>query len=226
MNKKIFNNSIIQIFTLVVILAGCFYIGKMVYIDQEWCRHFFDAIEPVISWPLFVLAYVGLTFIVWFAKDILKIVGALVFGPYISTGLIWLAEMLNILVLFTLARKLGRKFVVEKFHITDKQIERAEQNVKVIQLFFLRSVPLVPFRFLDIGYGLTAIPLRKYLIISAVASPVRIFILQFVLAAVGSDVFNIPVMLEYFQINQTVLQWAAGYMFVSFAGLLIFRKRI
>ena len=59
--------------------------------------------------------------------------------------------------------------------MSDSYIKEAEENVEFMKLFAFRSIPLIPFRFLDLAYGLTSIPFPKYFLVSAIASPVRIF---------------------------------------------------
>lgn len=219
--KSFFQSSTWRFILLLIILGVCWQLGSLFNIDQRVLKSWFDSIPLFIAGPLFVLAYVGLTFIIFIAKDLLKIVGAVVFGAYTSTFLIWCAEMLNVFVLFHLSRRLGREFIIEKFRITDEQIASAERNTKIIQLFVFRSIPLIPFRFLDLGYGLTGVPFRKYLLIAAIASPVRIFWIQFILAGVGDAIMeqglqhSMGLIADYFMNNMAAMQWSLVYLGVS-----------
>ena len=220
--KPFFKTATGHFILLILVLVACWSIGSLFNIDQQSMRAWFDAVTMVVAAPLFILAYVGLTFIIWFAKDILKIVGAVVFGAYISTALIWMAEMMNVVILFHLSRWLGRQFIIDRFHISEEQIAAAQRNTKVIQLFVFRSIPLIPFRFLDLGYGLTGVPFNKYALIAAIASPVRIFWIQFVLAGVGDAMMeqglekSIGLIMQYFMDHMIVMQWSLLYLGVSF----------
>ena len=60
---------------------------------------------------IFVLLYCIVTFFIWLSKDIFRFVGAILFGAYLSTFFVLIAESINACILFYLARFLGRDFV-------------------------------------------------------------------------------------------------------------------
>lgn len=208
---------------VVVILVG---IGLFFDFDEAAWVEYFRQVPLPLAGIFFTVAYVGLTFAIWFAKDLLRIVGALVFGPYWSTLFIWIGELANAFIFFHMSRRLGRAYVAEKFHLKEADLARAGRRGGVWHIFLLRSLPILPFRILDLAYGLTSVTFRKYLLVSALALPVRIFWVQFVVAALGGAVFNIPKVMTYFEQNAMALWLSFLYLFLSALAVLVLRKRI
>jgi uncharacterized membrane protein YdjX (TVP38/TMEM64 family) len=103
-----------------------------------------------------------------------------------------IAEIVNAFILFFLARKLGRKFVSDSLHARSADLDKKLSGISFFWLFMLRTTPLVPFRFLDLACGLTALSFRKYLVAVVAGSLPRIFWLQYVLAGVGTGIFKGP----------------------------------
>ncbi|MEJ2111047.1 MAG: VTT domain-containing protein, partial [Acidobacteriota bacterium] len=96
----------------------------------------------------------------------------------------------------------------------------------VWHIFLLRTVPIIPFRILDLAYGLTSVPLRKYLAVSAIAMPVRIFWIQFVVAALGGAVFDITRAMAYFEQNRAALWLSFLYLMVSIIIVVCLRRKL
>lgn len=215
-----------QFCILIIVLAALIGIGILFDFDQaKWVEYFRQFSHP---WAgiFFVAVYVGLTFVVWFAKDLLRIAGAMVFGPYWSTVFIWIGELANACIFFQMSRKLGRAYVSERFHLKEESLARAGRKGSVWHIFLLRSLPILPFRLLDLAYGLSSVTFRKYLLVSAFALPVRIFWVQFVLAAMGGAIFDIPRAMAYFEQNILALWLSFLYLALSALAVLFLRKRL
>lgn len=215
-----------QFLLLVLIVLFLVWMGTLFHFDDKPLADFFRRIPLLLSGVIFVVVYVGITFFVWFAKDILKVVGAVAFGPYWSTLFIWLAELINATIMFHLSRRLGRSFIEEKFKIRQDHVDKAAKGSGVWPIFIFRTVPLVPFRVLDLAYGLTSVSFRKYLLVSAVAMPIRIFWLQFIAAGVGSAIFDHGRVMAYFQEHILVLQLSFLYLIVSFAAAFFLSRKL
>ena len=215
-----------QFWILVFILIALFGIGKLFHFNEQLWMDFFSRIPFPLAAGLFVASFIGITFFIWFVKDLLKIVGAVVFGPYWSTLFIWLAELVNAAIFFHLSRRLGRTYVEEKFHLKAKDLDRAGRKSGLWHIFLLRTIPLVPFRILDLAYGLTSVSFRKYLIVSAVAMPVRIFWVQFIAAALGSSILDIEKAKIYFQENISVFGLSFLYLIFSTAAAIYLRVKL
>lgn len=178
----------------------------MTSLDFESLRSLLLSVPFILSGVIYVVLYVVLTFFVWFgAKDVFRILGAVFFGGYLSTILVWAAESVNAGILFMLSRKLGQDFIQSKFKVKTGQIDRIKKNASYCGVLAVRLNPLIPFRFMDLGYGLTQISLRKYLLIVMLASIPRIFWLQYILEGVGIQFLENPMMVMPFFVNNPVL---------------------
>ena len=143
-----------------------------------------------------------------------------------------LAETVTACILFLLSRKLGREFIEQKFHLKVKHRAYAPDNAGFWTALILRINPLVPFRFMDVGFGLTKLPFRQYFWAVVLGSPLRIFWLQFAIAGMGEAVLEDPTaMRQYFQTNKAALYLTVTYILTVlvltagvFIGTLIKRR--
>lgn len=173
---------------LAIILVFLF-LGKFLSFDLHYYKALLSRFPISISGVLFIALYVGLTTLVWFGpKDILRIASAILFGPYISTLFVSLAELMNAVILFKLSRKLGHDFVLQKFKLKDKDLSRMQKNKNILGTMALRINPFIPFRLQDIGAGLSRVDFVSYIVGIAVVSPLRIFWLQYILSDVGDNI--------------------------------------
>ncbi len=148
----------------------------------------------------FIVFYILANFVFYAdVKSLLKPIGAVMFGAYISTLLIYLAEIINAVIFFNLSRFFGMKFAARilkgKFH---KFYEKVS-DMDFRWIFLLRFIPLTSNRVLDVGFGLSKVSFRKYLCAVILGSPLRIFWIQFILAAIGG--FSMEKMLAYYREN-------------------------
>jgi uncharacterized membrane protein YdjX (TVP38/TMEM64 family) len=222
-----FSNPTIK-FIIFIILAIVFLsLGKIFSFDTEPYRDYLSQFPLLLSGAIFIVLYCSLSFIIWIGpKDIFKIVGVAIYGPYLSTFLIWIAEMGNLLFLFSLSRRLGRAFVENKLKGRMHRVDQAIAETSYWWIIFLRSTPIVPFRFQDLGFGLTKISLRKYFTISALASPPRIFFLQFFLS-LGLETIEDPRRLTaYLEAHPKIFLITFVYLLISLILLFVLRKRL
>jgi len=218
---------------LILILVLCWFLGKYFSSDIKYYKELISGFPIYLKGLAFVFLYSGVTFFAWLTKDLFKIVGAVLFGAYLSTLFIWIAEIINAAVLFHLSRKLGRGFVesIIKGIIgdSDKKIQRGG----FWGVFTLRIVPLVPYRFLDLIVGLTNISFKSYLIAVIVASPLRIFWIQFVLAGVGDKLIENPNIVEFFQAfidyfleNVFIFYFTFGYIIAAIILMWWLKRKV
>jgi uncharacterized membrane protein YdjX (TVP38/TMEM64 family) len=190
--------------------------GRIIKLDLDNLRQFLLQYPIVLSGVIFIFFYVTLTFFILFGpKDILRIASAIIFGPYVSTVLVWIGECLNAVVLFNLSRRLGRDFIVERFKIYKDQFNNVNDDTSFIGTFALRINPLIPFRVMDLGAGLSKISISKYLTVVVFASIPRVFWQQRILSDVGTAVFTDPRgMIEYFTNKPFMLYYSYIYFLV------------
>lgn len=176
---------------------------------QQSLGHF-----PVFySGIIYIILYIVISFFVWFSKDVFWFLGAVIFGAYLSALFIWIAEIINAVILFYLSRLLGRQFVERYLRGKYKTVDEKLSKINLFWLFILRAAPLIPYRFMDLAVGLTRIQFKKYFIAVVLASPIKIFWIQYVLAGVGKIVFKDSyALVEYFLNNKTLLMFSMVYV--------------
>jgi uncharacterized membrane protein YdjX (TVP38/TMEM64 family) len=229
---SIFNSNAIRFSVLVFLIVFCWSFGKLFEIDFDRYKTLLLEFPLIVSGFIFILLYVGITFFAWLTKDIFKILGAVLFGAYLSTLMIWLAEAANAVILFHLSRKLGRGFVENQLKGKLANLDQKIEEVGFWGLFALRIVPLVPFRFLDLATGLTKISFRKYFMIVLLGSPLRIFWIQFILAGVGEKILHekdilqlFPILVEYLLNSQFIFLLSFVYLITAiFIGIKLKKK--
>lgn len=203
----------------VLIIVVCIALGRIFKFDIEPIWSFLDQFPLFLSGIIFVVIYVVSTTFIWFGpKDVLRISAAIIFGGYISTLFVWIAEAINAAILFHLARNLGREYVVEKFKISEERIQKMKQESGWIGTVSVRINPLIPFRMIDLGYGLSGIDFKKYITVVLLASPVRILWLQVIIAGLGESLFEGPsFLIEYLMKHNDILL----YSFIYFGAVAV-----
>lgn len=211
-NHKI--KSRVEFLALILLFILLYYLGRNLSFRPETVRMLLGDVPLLVSCLLYVVLYVIVTFFVFFSKDVFWIAGALIFGPYLSALLVWLAEIINAFVLFGLSRRLGRGFV--EHHLPEKysHLDDKMGRLGFFWLFMLRAVPLIPYRFQDLIAGLTKVRFRRYIAAVISGSPLKVFWIQYVLAGVGMSIFRNPTaLLDYFTANKALLWFSLVYPF-------------
>lgn len=223
---EITKNNTFKFLVFVLALALLWFFGRFFHINSQTLE---DALRgfPLIAGALvFVLLYCLVTFFIWFSKDIFRLVAAVLFGPFLSALFIWLAEIINTCILFSLARVLGRGFVEKLLSKKYSNFDQSLAGINFFWLFVLRFVPLVPFRFLDLAVGLTKISFRKYISAVILGSPLRILWVQVVLAGVGKAVLDDPyILMDYLSKNKGILIFSWIYLVLVIIVAVKFKSR-
>lgn len=161
----------------------------------------------------FIVLYVVVTFFIWFSKDFFRIAAALLFGAYLSTLFVWIAEAINALILFNFARSMGRSFIENSLGQQAKVLDERLSKVNFFWLCMFRVAPLISFRFFDLACGLTRISFRKYFLAVVIGSLPRILWLQFILAGVGKSIYgDFGALVNYLALNKPLLIFSLGYL--------------
>ena len=211
---------------LVVALLLIWYLGGLFHIDYGSIRGRLSSFPLFLSGIIFVVLYVVVTFFIWFSKDIFRVIAAVIFGALWSTLFILIAESINAFILFHASRYLGRGFVEKSLRGAGSRFDEKLGKANFLWLFIFRAAPLVPFRFLDLACGLTRISFRKYLLAVILASPLRIFWVQFALAQAGEAAFKNPYALsEYIVSNKPLLMLSLAYLALVVAAALKLRDK-
>jgi len=231
--KITFHNKALKFTLLLAILLACWYLGRIFKIDIASYQTLFSSFPIAISGLIFVLLYVCMTTFIWFGpKDVLRIFSAIFFGAIVSTIFVWIGEMVNAVIMFHLSRVLGQEYVQKRFKCKPEKLDQMKADSSLLGVIAWRINPLVPFRLMDLGYGLTQLPFQKYFIAIVAVSFLRILWLQYILAGIGVNLFeNFSSLLNYFNENPIIIQYSAIYFLIVIVVTLIavvarfFRKR-
>jgi len=203
----------IKFIVFILTLFLIWHLGRFFHIDTGAIGNVLRKIPILYSGIAFVMLYVIITFFIWFSKDVLRLMAAVLFGAALSTLFIWLAETINAFILFYLARNLGRGFLEESLKGPRKNLDTRISQLNFFWLFLFRAAPLIPFRFLDLAGGLSSIPFRRYLAAVVFGSLLRIFWLQYILSCVGKSILDNPsVVVEYLVSNKNMLLFSLTYL--------------
>lgn len=217
----------IKFLVLIIAILLLWFLGRCFHIDSENIQKLLGKFPIFYAGIIFIILYCLVTFFIWLSKDVFRFIAAVLFGAYISTLLVFIAETLNAFVLFYFSRGLGRSFVEDFLKGNYKNLDEKLARINFFWLFMFRAVPLIPFRFLDLGAGLTRISFRRYVIAVILGSPLRIFWVQYVLAGVGKSIFNNPYALsEYLLSNKTLFMFSLVYLILVILLGLKIKERI
>ena len=205
-----------QFFIFILIILTCIVLGQFFHVDIDDYRRILGAYHPILSGFIFILLYVVLTTLIWLGpKDILRLLGAIVFGPYVSTLFVTIGELGTTVIFFQMSRQLGRGFVEKKFKIKSGELDKTKERSGFLWALALRSNPVIPSNILDLSFGLSSINFLKYFLIVFIISPFRVFLGQYVLAALGESVFKSPfVMIDFFLKTPAFLIYGAVYLLI------------
>jgi uncharacterized membrane protein YdjX (TVP38/TMEM64 family) len=201
--------TIFFITAILIVAVGLYFLPP-----QDDLRRILKGIPLWFSAPVFILLYVAANFVVIDIKDAFKLIGAIVFGAWASALLIYIAELLNAVIFFNLSRKFGQAFV-QRILKNGAVFYDKLSDFKLHWVFLLRAIPVVPYRVLDIVFGLSKMRFGRYMLAVALASFPRVLFIQIPLAAVGS--FSVPGFMDYWRANPGML--LAGFLYIVFTLL-------
>lgn len=211
---KNIGNPTLKFLIFLALIAGVWMLGQMYHLDIDRIHAWLAQFPIWLSGLFYIVIYVGVTTVQWFGSiDFFRITGAILFGPYWSTLFVYIAEICNASILFLISRKLGRQFIEEKFHFKDTERKYTPETATFWTALALRINPLVPFRFMDVGFGLSKISFKGYFWAVVFGSPLRILWLQFVIAGVGEAMLKNPMaMMDHLQTNRTAFMISSLYL--------------
>ena len=209
-------NKFLRFILLIAILALCWYLGRYFNFDIEYYKEILNRYPKAVSGSFFIFLYVFISFFVWLGKDVFWVVSALLYGPYLSAILIYFGELINATILFHLSRTLGQDFVRKQLSLKNKDdVERTKGSSGFFGAFTLRLILVIPYRFQDLGAGLTSISFGKYLAAIAIAQIPRILFVQYLIAAVGTSIFkNVKAVSAYMQDHPEAVLYSNLYVFL------------
>jgi uncharacterized membrane protein YdjX (TVP38/TMEM64 family) len=212
----------IEFLILIIALASVAYLGSFLRPDTRVLQASLEKLPLFLSGTLYIILYVIITFFLFFSKDVFWFLGAVLFGASLSTLFIWISELINALILFHLARRFGRAYVKKSLSKKYTHLDRKLGKISFFWLFIFRAAPLIPYRFLDLAAGLTRIRFQRYFLAAALGTPVKMFWIQYILAAVGRNALSNPSFLaKFFLSNRNIFLLSFVYLLMV---MLVFLK--
>lgn len=151
---------------LVVLVCVALVYGKKLGIGDrvDMLRDFLKTLGP---WgpAVFVILYAA-GVVLALPAFVMTLTMGVLFGPVLGVALVSIASTLGVTLCFLIARHLARDKVIgwlsknEKFSQLDKLTE--EHGAIIVAL--TRLVPVLPFWFINYGFGLTRVPFKTYLL--------------------------------------------------------------
>ncbi|MDD5432372.1 MAG: VTT domain-containing protein [Candidatus Omnitrophica bacterium] len=205
-------------FVLIASLFVFWWLGTSLNIHIPALQDKLGSFPGLISAFLYVLAYVIVTFFLFFSKDVFWIAGAFLFGPFLSALYICIAEIINAYILFYLSRFLGRAYVKESLSKKYKNLDYKLGRISFFWLFIFRAAPVIPYRFMDMASGLTGMSFRKYLAAVIFGTPLKMFWIQYIIANIGVNIFKDPnLIVQFFLNNRIFLLFSLTYIILILA---------
>ena len=166
-----------------------------------WRSGFFEAMTSVEAFQAYIEGFTPFSQLIYFAVQLFSVLlapipsnltaaaGAVIFGLWASFLLTWGAVVLGSVIVFQLARTLGRSFA-DRFvskKLSDKYLDVIHRKRDVfLALAFL--FPFFPDDLLCILAGLTDLPFRRFAVLVLVFRPWGLL----VSCAVGSSALSVP----------------------------------
>jgi uncharacterized membrane protein YdjX (TVP38/TMEM64 family) len=218
--------AVLKFLIFIIALSLIWFLGTFFHIDSQEIEYSLRKFPLIYSGLIFIFLYVIVTFFIWLSKDVFRLAAAILFGGYLSTVFVCIAETINAFVLFYFARYFGRGFVESSLQRSRRGLDERLTNVNFFWLFMFRFVPFIPLRFLDLAVGLTNISFRRYLLVVILGSPLRILWVQYILANVGRGVLKDPLLLaEYISQDKTFLIFSFAYTLLIILVALKLKKK-
>lgn len=191
--KAMKRNWLITLLIVVVLAAG----GGVLL----WKSGFFDALSSEQAMQQYIQRFTPYTHLFFFLIQFLSVIlapipsnvtalaGGILFGTWVSFLLTWAAVVLGSVVVFLLARYLGRSFADRMVSqaVTTRYLDtiRRKQDVFLILAFLF---PFFPDDLICILAGLTTISFRRFLLIALLTRPWGLL----VASALGGSALSIP----------------------------------
>jgi uncharacterized membrane protein YdjX (TVP38/TMEM64 family) len=153
---------------LILGIVGFYAFGLDAYFSWDFVREHLDAVKAwvqenqVLALGVGFLVYVTMAALSLPAAAILSLVVGAVFGRWVGTGLVSVAATLGATLAFLSSRYLFRDWVQQRFGKRLVALDRGLDRDGAYYLFTLRLVPLFPFFLINLGMGLTRLPVRTF----------------------------------------------------------------
>jgi uncharacterized membrane protein YdjX (TVP38/TMEM64 family) len=111
---------------------------------------------------IFIIVYIGQTALSLPGAAILSLAAGAIFGAVVGTLYVNIGATIGATLAFLAARYLFHDVIQNKFGPRLEKINKELETRGLNYLLFLRLVPLFPFFLINLGAGLTRVPLRTF----------------------------------------------------------------
>ncbi len=118
--------------------------------------------------PLFFLVIYAFTTLFPVPKNLLSVAAGLLFGMGWGLALVWGGAMVGALAAFAIGRLLGREAVEQLTGARVAAIDDILNRHGLLSVIGVRLIPVLPFTAINYTAGLTGLPLRAYVVGTAV----------------------------------------------------------
>ncbi len=191
----------------IVVICLIWFSSSYFKIEHSAIENFLSRYPLGLQFALFIFLYTVIAFFLWPIKEPLKIIGAIFYGAYISTILIFISELINCFIFFNFTRYIAKGSLAQDAKYKDGAIKEKVQGAGFIWLLLFRAAPLIPYQALDTIAALTKISFKRYLFVVLLGSPIRIFWIQYILSFVGDAIFKDQTKVVNFLINNKPFFW-------------------
>ena len=122
--------------------------------------------HPVAAVAVFFCVYVVVTGLSIPVAAALSLAAGILFGRWVGTGLVSVAATAGATLAFLSSRYVLRGWVRSRFGDRLRPVERGVERDGAYYLFTLRLIPLIPYFLINLGMGLTPIPVRTFALVS------------------------------------------------------------
>jgi uncharacterized membrane protein YdjX (TVP38/TMEM64 family) len=165
----IMKNKKILIAAGIVILAGLFFyfdLGKFLTLaslkENRGALVSFYASHPIVVISAFIIAYIAQSALSLPGAAIFSLAAGAVFGAVMGTVYVNIGATIGATLAFLVARYLFHDMIQNKFGARLNKLNTELETRGFNYLLFLRLVPVFPFFLINLGAGLTKLPLRTF----------------------------------------------------------------
>lgn len=151
---------------LAAVFAASFVFAKEFKLDEhiETLRgylHSLGVMGPVVFSLLYIVGVVAA-----FPALVLTLIMGALFGPVMGIVLVSIASTLGVSLCFLIARHFARERVTTWLSRYEKfsELDRLSEEHGAVIVLLTRLVPVLPFWFINYGFGLTRVPFKTYLL--------------------------------------------------------------
>lgn len=128
----------------------------------------FNAAQPIITATAYISAFIFLSSLALPGPLIMCLAAGAIFGVISGTVYSTIAATIGASLAFLATRYLFREKVQLRFGNRLTQVNKLLHNEAFTHLLLIRLIPVVPFTLVNIGAGLTKIPMRSFVLATLV----------------------------------------------------------